>query len=161
MWGVDPHRIWQSSSRRMLMISLRIKIGHPVGKKRPLVSFLPQDERLYHFFGNALDMFTPDAPKDFFVKVYYEDMTGTSHEARFRASVGDLEGFRRIGESPEHVAAEALKAIREEIKKWSSGFNRLKVEVITAAEQEQTDKEIREAYMKQRQDNAGGDKTME
>lgn len=133
------------------------RIEHQVGKKRSLVSFLPQDERLYHYFGNALEMFTPDAPKDFFVKIYYQDMTGTSHEERFRASVGDLEGFRRVGESPEHVSAEALKAIREDIKHWSSGFNRLKVEVITAAEQ----KEAREARMKRSKGEAGGDKTAE
>lgn len=44
-------------------------------------------------------------------KVYYEDMKGALHEARFRASVRDLERFRRIGESPDHVAAEALIAL--------------------------------------------------
>lgn len=133
------------------------KIEHQVGTKRSLVSFLPQDERLYHFFGNALDMFTPDAPKDFFVKVYYEDMKGTSHEARFRTSVGDLEGFRRIGENPDHVAAEALKAIGEEIKKWGSGSRRLKVEVITAAEQEGKNNEARTAHRKW-QESVGEDK---
>lgn len=135
------------------------KIEHQVGNRRSLVSFLPQDERLYHFFGNALEMFTPDAPKDFFVKVYYEDMTGASHEARFRASVGDLEGFRRVGESPEHVTAEALKAIREDIKHWTSGLKRLKVEVITTAEQEQKNEEIREGHIKRRLEEAGDDKT--
>lgn len=93
-------------------------------------------------------MFTPDAPKDFFVKVYYEDIKGAAHEARFRTSVRDLEGFRRIGESPEHVAAEALKAIREEIKQWGSGSRRLKVEVTTAAEQERKNNAARNLYRK-------------
>lgn len=136
------------------------KIEHQVGTKQSLASFLPQDERLYHFFGNALDMFTPNAPKDFFVKVFYEDIKGAAHEARFRTSVGDLEGFRRIGESPEYVAAEALKAIREEIKQWSSGFRRLKVEVITATEQERKNNPARNLYRKHHK-SIGDDEAVE
>jgi hypothetical protein len=111
-------------------------IEHRPGVRRPLVSFLPQDERLFHFFGNAIEMFRPNPPKDFKVHVYYEDMGGGSRDGHYKASVADLEGFRRIGEPPEYMAAEALKAIKDEIAQWGSGFKRLKVETISAHEQE-------------------------
>jgi hypothetical protein len=115
------------------------------------VSFLPQDERLFHFFGNAIEMFRPNPPKDFKVHVHYEDMGGRSRDGHYKASVADLEGFRRIGEPPEYMAAEALKAIKDEIAQWGSGFKRLKVETISAHEQERLSREVHEQYLARRQ----------
>ena len=119
-------------------------IQHRPGVRRPLISFLPQDERLFHFFGNALDMFKAGPPKDFVVHVRYEDMKGRSRSGRYKASVADLEGFRRIGEPPEYMAAEALKAIKDEIAQWGSGFKRLKVETISAEQQQKLSRETHE-----------------
>lgn len=126
-------------------------IEHRPGVKRPLVSFLPQDERLFHFFGNALDMFKPSLPKDFMVHIRYEDMKGRARSGHYKASVTDLEGFRRIGEPPEYTAAEALKAIKDEIAQWGSGFKRLKVETITATEQQKLSREAHEQYLARKQ----------
>lgn len=119
-------------------------VTHRPGVRRPIVSFLPQDERLFHFFGNAMDMFNPSAPKDFFVHIHYEDIGGRPRSGRFKASVADFEGFIRIGDPPEYTAAEALKAIKEEISQWGSGFKRLKIETITAKEQQEITRELHE-----------------
>ncbi len=127
-------------------------IEHRPRVRRPLVSFLPQDERLFHFFGNALDMFKAGPPKDFVVHVRYEDMNGRSRSGSYKASVADLEGFRRIGEPPEYTAAEALKGIKDEIAQWGSGFKRLKVETITAQQQEQLTREAHERYLETKQE---------
>jgi hypothetical protein len=121
------------------------------GVRRPLVSFLPQDERLFHFFGDAMDMFNPKPPKDFMVKVHYEDMKGRSRSARYPASVADLDGFRRIGDPPEYMAAEALKGIKDELSHWGSGFRRLKVETLTTAEQENQHRVAHEQYLARKQ----------
>jgi hypothetical protein len=126
-------------------------IEHRVGARRTLVSFLPQDERLFHFFGNALDMFKPGPPKDFKVHIRYEDMKGRSHSREYKASVSDLEGFRRIGEPPEYTAAEALKGIKDEITQWGSGFKRLKVETVTTAEEQKQSRERHEQYLARKQ----------
>ena len=126
-------------------------IEHQPGVRRPLVAFLPQDERLFHFFGNALDMFNPDPPKDFVVHIRYEDMQGRPRSGTYKASVAQLGGFRRIGEPPEYTTAEALKAIKSEIAQWGSGSRRLKVEVITTTEQEKINRDRYEQSLARRE----------
>jgi hypothetical protein len=49
------------------------------------------------------------------------------------------------------MAAEALKAIKDEIAQWGSGFKRLKVETISAHEQERLSREVHEQYLARRQ----------
>lgn len=121
-------------------------IEHQPNVRRTVLAFLPQDEKLFHYFGNAIEMFDGGPPRDFLVHLKYCDLNGNSYNGCFRASVADLEGFRRVGEPPEYMAAEALKSIKEEISKWGSGFSRLKVETITAAEQQQRNSEAHARY---------------
>jgi hypothetical protein len=127
-------------------------IEHRPGIRRNLVAFLPQEQRLLHFFGNALEMFNPAPPKDFIVKVYYDDLKGRHHAGEYKASVADLEGFRRVGEPPEYVTAEALRGIKDHISRWSSGSNRLKVETITTVEQQEENRKHYEAANARKKD---------
>jgi hypothetical protein len=124
----------------------------PVAKRLPILSLLPQNERMHQLFGNALDLLTDppldlltDPPlKDFTIRVHFESIKGDARTKCHRASVIDFKGLTRAGEPPEYQAAEALKKIAQVVDHWSSGFRRLKVQTLTALEEEQQLRAARE-----------------
>jgi len=106
-------------------------------KKLPVLSVLPQDERMYQFFGSAIDALKDPALTDFIIAVHFENLSGKKRTNNCRASVIDFEGYGTLGQPPEYEIADALKKIAGKIDSWSSGFQRLKVETITGREERQ------------------------
>jgi hypothetical protein len=101
--------------------------------KLPILSVLPQDERFVQFFGSFLEFSEIESIPDFTFHVRYQTSKGEVKTGTSRASVADFLGVTRVGNSPEHDTAEALKQIAKSVEGWG-GLSRLKVETITAAE---------------------------
>jgi hypothetical protein len=105
-------------------------------------SILPQGERLEFLFGSAFDLLKEPPLRPLTFTVLYEDINRRKSEATFKIDVGAFAGMRAVGSPAEHEIAEALKKIADTMSGWSSG--RLKVEMISTAEQEQRDRELDE-----------------
>ncbi len=118
--------------------------------RRPLLSILPQDERVHQFFGSAFELLAEPPLQDFTIRVHFEDMAGKRRTTSSHASVKDFEGFTTAGTPPEYVTAEALNKIADQVSGWSSGFQRLKVEIISAKEEEKRRDEARERALTRR-----------
>jgi len=117
--------------------------------KLPIHSVLPQDERFVQLFGNCLDLFDgEEPPPDFTIHVHFENSSGRSKSTTYRASISDFKGVSR-GHSAEHETVEALKQIAKSLEGWG-GFNRLKVETVTAAEVAREQKVQHDAIMEER-----------
>jgi hypothetical protein len=116
--------------------------------KLPILAVLPQDERFVQLFGSYLEFFSGDpAPPDFTIRVNFENSSGSTKSTKSRVSISDFDGVTR-NTSPEHEAVEALKQIAKSVQGWG-GFNRLKVETITAAEVAREQKAQYDAAMEQ------------
>jgi hypothetical protein len=102
--------------------------------KFPILSVLPQDEKLVQFFGSYLDLCENGQPQpEFTIRAAFRTSDGVFKSTESRVSISDFEGLTRVGNSPEHDAAEALKTIAKSIESWA-GLSRLKVETTTTAE---------------------------
>jgi hypothetical protein len=108
----------------------------PARVRRPILSIMPQDERVHLFFGDAVDLLKEPPLKDFDIHVRFTRLDGKTETNICRTSATDFEGHGRIGIPPEHETAESLKKIADVMNHWSTGFNRLKVETITTAEEQ-------------------------
>jgi hypothetical protein len=120
--------------------------------KRSILPWLPQDERFVQMFGNCLDFFEGKTPPDFEISAHFENSVGEKKTTRSRISIASFEGMSRL-HSTEHEAADALKQIAKSIEGW--GFNRLKVETITAAEVERQQKAHYDEIMERRKQSEG------
>lgn len=116
-------------------------VRFPAKTPRPVLAVMPQDERFHIFFGSALEMLGDPPLKDFKIIVRFEDAHGKLRTNNLKGSVVDFKGHGTLGMPPEYETAEGIKKIAEEVRQWGSGFRRLKVETITAAEEAQRRKE--------------------
>jgi hypothetical protein len=119
----------------------------PVGVRRPMLSIMPQGERLAQMFGMGPELFEGGALKDFKIKVHFENFNGVEKTNVSVASIKMFEGFGQIGTPPELEVAQALKKIADEIGNWGSGFRRLKVETVTQQEEAETARKRRQEQM--------------
>jgi hypothetical protein len=115
-----------------------------------VLSVLPQSERVYLFFGSVIDILQTSPLDDFDITVRFDDMYGNARANVCKASVMDFVGQGRAGTPPEYVVAESLKSIADEIAQWSSGFKRLKVQTLTAEEEERQQREQLDAVQARR-----------
>ena len=133
----------------------------PAKTRRPVLAVLPAGEQVPLFFGSALDLLADPPLKDFKIVVRFIDKDGNHRSNVGRASAVDFEGHGRIGTPPEFETAEGITAIAKELKNWSDGFKRLKVETITAEEeaerQQRAHEQARERLAARRQTPKGGD----
>jgi hypothetical protein len=116
--------------------------------KLMILPWLPQEERFVEIFGNALDFFEGTVPPEFAINVHFQNSAGKKQTTISRISIGDFEGLSRL-RGADYEAAEALKQIAKSIDGWG-GFNRLKVETVTAAEVAREQKAQRDAIMEQK-----------
>jgi hypothetical protein len=72
-------------------------LKHPVGKRLPILSLLPQDERMHQLFGSALDLLADPPLKDFAIRVHFENIDGKARTKSHRASVSGLLLGSRLG----------------------------------------------------------------
>jgi hypothetical protein len=115
--------------------------------RRSVLPWLPQDERFVQIFGNCLDFFEGKTPPDVEINAHFENSVGEKKTTRSLISIGDFDGVSRL-HSTDHEAADALKQIATAIEGW--GYNRLKIETVTAAEVEQQQKARYDEIMERR-----------
>jgi hypothetical protein len=101
----------------------------------PILGVLPMGEQVHQFFGSALELLRNPALPDFDIHVRFLDLKRNERTNTYRISATNFEGLMRVGTPAEFVTAESVKKIADEISKWGSGFNRLKVETTTAEEE--------------------------
>jgi hypothetical protein len=126
------------------------KIHLPAKKQRPILAVMPPSEQFHQLFASAIDMLQAPALDDFDMIVRFQNVSGKSYSNVCRATVVDFEGTQRIGSPPDVEAADALKAIADEVKLWGSGFRRLKIETITSKEEAERVTALHDAHMKKR-----------
>jgi hypothetical protein len=118
--------------------------------RRVMLPWLPQDQRFVQLFGNAIDLFDGNSPPAFTINVHFKNSAGKKKSTVSRISIADFEGLSRL-QSTDHEVANALKQIAMSVEGWG-GFNRLKVETVTAAEAER-EQEARRAEIMERRKN--------
>lgn len=124
------------------------RVHLPAKTQRPILAVMPPNEQFHQLFASAIDMLQQPALDDFDMIVRFENIGGKSYSNICRATVMDFEGMQRAGSPPDVEAADALKAIADEIKLWGSGFRRLKVETITAEEEAERLKALHDTHTK-------------
>ena len=117
--------------------------------ERTAISILPQGERVESFFGAGHDLYKETRLKPFKVSVLYKDIDGKARKGDFNLDVSQFEGLITLGNSAEHEVAEALKKLEKHFDHFASGFNKLKVETITANQVRRENKKFLEQQREQ------------
>lgn len=112
------------------------------GMRRKVRSLLPQGERVEVMMG-VHHKLSKDEGKDvlpaFYVEVTYTNLRGVAiTPRRHKIDVSEFSG-RFLVSAPEVEVADAVKKIEKHLGHFATGFNRLHVETITAAEQRAED----------------------
>jgi hypothetical protein len=110
---------------------------------------LPQDEKVVAFFGAGHELYKEPILAPFRVKVQYENLLGESRDGKFELDVSQFAGLINLGKPPEQDIAESMKKIAYGVEKWTSGFSRLKVEVIMTEQFERRQQEDLRAAQEQ------------
>lgn len=119
--------------------------------EREAISLLPQGEKIEAFFGAGPDLYKEPRLRPFKVVIDYEDMTGKRRSGTHVLDVSEFDGLITLGEPAERAIADALKKIEGHIRPFATGFRRLKVETITAADARDEAERRREEARQQRQ----------
>ena len=86
------------------------------------------------------------------INASYKNSTGKKYSNEYLIDLSELKGMERIGEPPLYKIAKNIEAIKNDISKFASGFQRLKADIYTSddREKEETD---RKAYLEQIRQN--------
>jgi hypothetical protein len=117
---------------------------------RKAISVLPQDEKIVAFFGAGHELYRDPRLAPFKVRVDYKNILQKSRPGEFELDVSQFAGLISLGTLPEQELAQATKTIADKIGNWTSGFKRLKVEVITTEQAERNQQEALRAAQEQR-----------
>jgi hypothetical protein len=130
-----------------------------IEQQRQLLTVLPQNERFVRFFGMGPNLISPEWLRPFRVTVQYKNLQGLPRSSTALLDVRQFEGMVTLGRPPEFEVADALKKIAENTDRWSGRARRLKVEVITTREVEESARRLHEQTTGS--DSGAGTDTME
>lgn len=118
----------------------------PLTSNRPPISILPQGEGLRLFFGVAHQLLKEPCPVT--VRISYENVKGGRTSKDIVLDVKQFEGFSIGLKSPEAAIADALGGIAQQLRHWSTGFQKVGVVAATPdewrAEAEREEREWRQ-----------------
>lgn len=110
-----------------------VKVFHKLTMFRLGIQSLGINQELKSFLFSFLDLseeigagaFTPYVN----IRIFFEDTEGNEYMNAFVIDFAQYEGFSEIGGEPLSKLADEVKAIREQLGKFGSGFNRMAVNV--------------------------------
>ena len=121
---------------------------------RTAISILPPEEKISAFLGQGHQLFKEPRLKPFVAKVEYENLNGSKRSASYGLDVSQFDGLIILGGPTDHEIAEALKRIEKHLGRFATGFRRLKVETMTAAQVRKEDEKWCREREKRRKDRA-------
>lgn len=104
----------------------------PLASNRPPISVLPQGEGIRLFFGVAHKLLKGLPPVT--VRITYENVKGDRTSKDVILDVKQFEEFSVGMRSPEGDMAEALSSIAQQLRNWSTGFQKVGVVAATPDE---------------------------
>lgn len=131
-----------------------VKVFHKLAMFRLGIQSLGINQELKSFLFSFLDLsseigagaFTPYVN----IRILFEDTEGNEYMNAFVIDFAQYEGFSQIGGEPLSKLADEVKAIREKLGKFGSGFDRMAVNVFDATDRDAE----RERHLQQRREAA-------
>ena len=102
---------------------------------------LPPREKFTLWFGEWPNLLSEPPLSPLNLSISYEDDDGRLFKVSYSLDPARFEGLSAINSAPFHEIAVVLGKISNEMSKWTSGFDRLKVETISTQDRQRIDEE--------------------